>query len=104
MDNGAGWKKKHPSEIIRAFGSDESRGLSRESANELKHRIGKNDLWNTGHPLMFLRSESGFSVIGYVVMLISALSAAAFGKCSDSLFIALALLLGCAASFVPIFL
>ncbi len=103
MDKGSGWKKKHPAEIIRALGSNESAGLGRRSVNELRHRLGKNDLWNTGHPLMFLRAESGFSAIGYFIMIIAAFSAAAFGKCSDSLFITLALLAGCAA-FIGIYI
>ncbi|MBE6707851.1 MAG: hypothetical protein E7578_01240 [Ruminococcaceae bacterium] len=99
MDNGTGWKKKHPSEIMRALGSDESVGLRRRSVSELRHRLGKNDLWNTGHPLMFFRTESGFSVVGCIVMVISALSAAAFEKCSDALFIFLSLFAGCVVTF-----
>lgn len=94
MKNDQGWKSRSIGELLTALSSDTEMGLDRRCAVERLRRYGNNDLWYTGGPFMFIKSESIFSLVGCAVMAVAAFSAAAFGKCADSVLIGVFLALG----------
>lgn len=94
MKNDQGWRNRSVGELLTALSSDAERGLDRRRAVERLRRYGKNDLWYTGGPFMFIRSESILSLVGYAVMAVASFSAAAFDKCADSVPIGVFLALG----------
>ncbi len=94
MNNSDGWMKRQPEEIITAFGSDKDSGLDVRTVRENYKKWGKNALWYFGNPFMFLRNESGFSVLGYIILAISAFAAAAFDICDDAVLIGITIIAG----------
>ncbi len=98
MNGTGGWQKRSVAEVMSTLGSDSEKGLDNGKVSANRRKWGGNDLWYTGSAFMFFRPESGFSVLGYVIMAITAFSAAAFDKCKDSVLIGILLLCGIAVS------
>ena len=92
------WLKRNADDILRALGSDADFGLDNRRSNENRRRFGKNDLWYTGTPFMFFKTDIVFSLIGYVILAIVMLSAAAFKKFDGALTVTVIILLGAAVT------
>jgi len=94
MSNGEGWKTRSVDELITVLESDPTRGLNKKKIAEKRRKWGRNNIWFTGSNFMFLKPESGFSFLGYIIMAISAFSAAVFGKSTDALYSGIILVTG----------
>lgn len=89
-----GWKKSSIADIIFSVDGDTEKGLTKNRVIINRRKWGKNDLWYTGGPFMYFRTESGFSALGYIFMAVAAFSASAFDKCRDAVWVGLAILAG----------
>ena len=89
-----GWQKRRAEEIMTAFGTDRDGGLDPGTVRGNYKRWGKNSLWNFGNLFMFLKNESGFSVLGYAILAISAFAASAFEICDDAVLIGITIVVG----------
>ena len=99
MNSGGGWRKRSAAEIMKVLGSDPNSGLDDKRIGENRRKWCRNDLWYTGGPLMFLKPESGFSILGFVILAAASFTAAAFDRCADAPLVGIALFIGALTAF-----